>query len=185
MLKEKVSGFFKNGVADLLKNFEILIRKGNTLLVHCSGFLILVMGLSLFYEVVCRYVLNSPSIWAHETAIYLYTWAMLAAGAYTLQEEKHVRIELLVEHLSPKIQSYIKIVTSLCGTVFCSLVAFQAYEMIKVSLRFSKVSPTLLKVPLWVPQAALLAGFSLLTLQFLFIALFEMSGLGKENPGRC
>lgn len=167
----------------MLTGFEKMIKRGNMVLVKCSGFLILIMGFSLFYEVICRYVLNSPSIWAHETAVYLYTWAMLAAGAYTLQEDKHVRIELLVEHLPLKIQSLIKAFTSLCGMVLCLVVTIQAFDMIVVSLKLSKVSPTLLKVPLWVPQAALFAGFLLLTLQFLFIALVELSGTRKESAG--
>lgn len=168
-----------------MDRFGKIIRQGNVLLGYCSGFLILAMGLSLFYEVVCRYVLNSPSLWTHETAVYLYIWAMLAAGAYTLQAEKHVRIELLVEHLPPKIQSAIRGITSVGGALFCLIITVQAFDMIKLSIRYSKVSPTLLKVPLWIPQAALLVGFLLLTLQFLFIALVQLRDCGKENIERC
>ncbi len=162
-----------------------IIRRGNILLGYCSGFLILTMGLSLFYEVICRYVLRSPSLWTHETAVYLYTWAMLAAGAYTLQAEKHVRIELFVDCLSPKVQALVRVITSVGGALFCLLVTVQAFDMIKLSIRYSKVSPTLLKVPLWIPQGALLVGFLLLTLQFLLIAMMQLRDRGKERIERC
>ena len=84
----------------MFKIFRNAVEKGNLILGYVSGLGILLMGLMLFYEVVCRYFFRSPTIWAQETSIYLFMWTMLAGGAYTLQQGKHVRIDLLVEHLS-------------------------------------------------------------------------------------
>ena len=53
--------------------------------------------------------------------------------------------------------------------VFCAIVSVQAYQMIAATVQFGKVSATPLRVPLWIPQSALLMGFVLLTFQFALI----------------
>ena len=133
-----------------------------------GGILILCNAAFITYEVVMRYVFNAPTIWVQETSIYLYMWTMLAAGSYTLQKRKHVHVDLLVERLSARPRSVLEAMTSAVGTVFCAIVSVQAYQMIAATVRFGKVSATPLRVPLWIPQSALLMGFVLLTFQFAF-----------------
>jgi TRAP-type C4-dicarboxylate transport system permease small subunit len=118
-------------------------------------------------------------------AIYLYMWTMLAAASYTLQSGKHINVDLVIVHLSRRIKALFEITTSAIGAVFCAIVAVQAYEMIAVTLRFGKVTATPLRVPMWIPQSALLIGFLLLTFQFAFIILDRAVELGthKKNGG--
>jgi TRAP-type C4-dicarboxylate transport system permease small subunit len=96
-------------------------------------------------------------------------WTMLAGSAYTLMMGKHVRIDLLFERLSRKSQCVLDILTSLAGIAFSAVVSWQAWEMIVSSFKFDKVSATLLRVPMWIPQCSLFLGFALLTFQFAFI----------------
>ncbi len=131
-----------------------------------SGLGVLAMGFILFYEVVCRYFFNSPTIWAQETSTYLYMWTMLAAASYTLQMKKHVNVDLVIDRLSVRAKTIAEIATSAIGVAFCAIVSIQAFEMIAETLHFGKVSATPLRIPLWIPQSALLIGFVLLTIQF-------------------
>jgi TRAP-type C4-dicarboxylate transport system permease small subunit len=58
--------------------------------------------------------------------------------------------------------------------------------MIAATVRFSKVSATPLRVPLWIPQSALLMGFVLLTFQFAFLAVDRVAELmTHEAKGRA
>ena len=172
----------------MMKSFRNVVEKGNLLLGYVSGLGILLMGLMLCYEVVCRYFFKAPTIWAQETSIYLFIWTMLAGSAYTLQKGKHVRIDLLIEHLSLRTQHIIEMITSFVGMVFCAIVSWQAYEMISASVGYSKVSATLLRVPMWIPQMALLLGFVLLTFQFALIIAEryeQVFGSKKEEKSPC
>ena len=172
----------------MMKSLRNAVEKGNLLLGYVSGLGILLMGLILCYEVICRYFFKSPTIWAQETSIYLFIWTMLAGSAYTLQKGKHVRIDLLIEHLSLRTQHIIEMITSFVGMVFCAIVSWQAYEMIAASVGYDKVSATLLRVPMWIPQMALLLGFVLLTFQFALIiaARYEqVFGSKKEEKSPC
>ena len=172
----------------MMKSLRNAVEKGNLLLGYVSGLGILLMGLMLCYEVICRYFFKSPTIWAQETAIYLFIWTMLAGSAYTLQKGKHVRIDLLIEHLSVRTQRILEMITSFVGMVFCAIVSWQAYEMIAASVGYDKVSATLLRVPMWIPQMALLLGFVLLTFQFALIIADryeQVFGSKKEEKSPC
>jgi TRAP-type C4-dicarboxylate transport system permease small subunit len=146
-----------------------------------SGLGVLAMGLILTYEVFCRFLFSAPTIWVQETSIYLYMWTMLAAASYTLQVRKHVHVDLVVDRLPAYPKLILEALTSAVGAIFCGIVSVQAYEMIAATVRFGKVSATPLRVPLWIPQSALLMGFVLLTFQFAFhfldrVTEFRMHG---------
>jgi TRAP-type C4-dicarboxylate transport system permease small subunit len=164
------------------------VERCNLALGMISGLGILLMGLILTYEVFCRYLFKAPTIWAQETSIYLYIWTMLAAASYTLQTRKHVHVDLVVDRLRPRLRLMVEAVTSTVGAVFCAIVSVQAYEMIAATVQFGKVSATPLRVPLWIPQSALLMGFVLLTFQFAFLVLdrvVELKARGAEGGARA
>ena len=152
----------------MLGRLRAVVERCNVALGIVSGLGILVMGIILTYEVVTRYVFNAPTIWVQETSTYLYIWTMLAAASYTLQVRKHVHVDLIIDRLPTRPKAVLEIVTSAVGAVFSAIVSIQAYEMIAATVRFGKVSATPLRVPLWIPQSALLMGFVLLTFQFAF-----------------
>jgi C4-dicarboxylate transporter, DctQ subunit len=171
----------------MIASLRAVVERCNLTLGMVSGLGILLMGLILTYEVFCRYFFNAPTIWAQETSIYLYMWTMLAAASYTLQTRKHVHVDLVVDRLPARPKLALEAVTSTIGAIFCGIVSVQAYEMIAATVRFSKVSATPLRVPLWIPQSALLMGFVLLTFQFAFLAvdrMVELKARGEEGDAR-
>ncbi|HSB72177.1 MAG TPA: TRAP transporter small permease [Candidatus Methylomirabilis sp.] len=169
----------------MIGRLRAVVERCNLALGMLSGLGILAMGLILTYEVVCRYFFSAPTIWAQETSTYLYMWTMLAAASYTLQTGGHVHVDLVIERLPGRVKMLTEVATGAVGTIFCAIVSVQAYQMIAATLRFGKVSATPLRVPLWIPQSALLMGFVLLTFQFAFLILDRLVELkargGKEG----
>ena len=170
-----------------MNKFRRCVETFNLAVGYFCGLGILVMGLILTYEVICRYWFDSPTVWAQETAGYLFIWTMLAGCAYTLMEGKHIRFDLVLDLFPLKAQRFLDALTSGIGAAFCAIVAWQAWEMVVSSLRLGKVSPTLLRIPMWIPQVSLLIGFGMLTLQFIIIAAYKAREIaqgestGKEN----
>ncbi|AER65964.1 Tripartite ATP-independent periplasmic transporter DctQ component [Thermovirga lienii DSM 17291] len=165
------------------------IEKLNLALGYLSGLGILLMGLILFYEVVARYCFNSPTIWTQEVSIYIFIWTMLAGAAYTLQIGKHVRIDLILIHLSPRTQIFLEIITSVLGMFFSAYVATQGWDMVQASLKYQKLSATPLRVPIWIPQLAIFIGFSLLALEFFILVCAKISEVrnayAKDGEKTC
>jgi C4-dicarboxylate transporter, DctQ subunit len=165
----------------MMKRFRAVVERCNYALGMASGLGILAMGLILTYEVLVRYLFSAPTIWVQETSIYLYMWTMLAAASYTLQKRKHVHVDLLVDRLPARPKAVLEALTSAVGTLFCGIVSVQAYQMIEATVRFGKVSATPLRVPMWIPQSALLMGFVLLTFQFAFSLLDRVTELRSHE----
>ncbi|MDB9878388.1 TRAP transporter small permease subunit [Amylibacter sp.] len=59
------------------------------------GWCILILTLSVSYEVFMRYVLNSPTVWAFDMMIQMYGALFLMAGPYALAQDTHVRGDVL------------------------------------------------------------------------------------------
>ena len=59
------------------------------------GWCILILTLSVSYEVFVRYVLNAPTVWAFDVMVQMYGALFLMAGAYTLAQDAHVRGDVL------------------------------------------------------------------------------------------
>jgi TRAP-type C4-dicarboxylate transport system permease small subunit len=168
----------------MLTRLRAVVERCNHALGMVSGLGVLVMGLILTYEVLSRYLFNAPTIWVQETSTYLYMWTMLAAASYTLQTRKHVHVDLVVDRLPARPKAVAEAATSAVGMLFCAIVSVQAYEMIAATLRFAKVSATPLRVPLWIPQSALLMGFVLLTFQFAFHVVDRLAELQAGRKPR-
>ncbi len=66
----------------------------------------------LMVEIVFRYFLNSPTLWAHETSTMLYGAFCMLAGAYTLRHHGHVRSEVIYGNLPTR------------GKAFCDVLIF-------------------------------------------------------------
>lgn len=62
---------------------------------------IVLAALILLLEVFLRYVLNSPTIWAHETTVFLCGAAFVFGGLYCTARNTHIRVVLLYDHFSP------------------------------------------------------------------------------------
>jgi len=78
------------------------------------SWLTLAMIAVLMLEIVARYFLNSPTVWAHETSTMLYGAFCMLAGAYTLRHRGHVRSEVIYGRMGPRGKA-------LCDTIIFTL----------------------------------------------------------------
>lgn len=68
------------------------------------GWCILILTLSVSYEVFVRYVLNAPTVWAFDMMVQMYGALFLMAGPYALAQDTHVRADVLYRFLPPRWQ---------------------------------------------------------------------------------
>lgn len=68
-----------------------------------SYFFLAVVALTA-YEVMMRYVFNSPTFWVHEASIALCAVAFVFGGPYVLQERGHITIAAIYERLPQRVR---------------------------------------------------------------------------------
>lgn len=84
----------------------------------------------LMFEIVARYFLNSPTIWAHETSTMLYGAFCMLAGCYTLRHRGHVRSEVIYGIISPRARAA-------CDTIVFTLGLIVMGIFFKLSVEFA------------------------------------------------
>lgn len=82
-----------------------------------------------FYEVVMRYVFNAPTIWVHETTIAVTALCFAFGGAYCLATDRHIRVVLVYDQVSPPMRRRLDIVICLVGAASCALMAWAAWSL--------------------------------------------------------
>ncbi len=56
------------------------------------------------YEVIARYGFNAPTIWAFDITFMVHGALLMLTGAYALQKNSHVRIDVLSSRLPKRVQ---------------------------------------------------------------------------------
>lgn len=74
------------------------------------AWLIVLMTFGVSYEVVVRYIFNSPTPWSLDVSFIMYGSLFMMAGAYTLSKNGHVRGDFLYRLWRPKTQALVDLV---------------------------------------------------------------------------
>ena len=74
------------------------------------GWCILILTLSVVYEVFVRYVLNAPTVWVFDMMVQMYGALFLMAGPYALAQDTHVRADVIYRFLSARGQARIDLI---------------------------------------------------------------------------
>ncbi len=69
------------------------------------GWCILILTLSVTYEVFVRYVLNAPTVWAFDMMVQMYGALFLMAGPYALAQDTHVRADVVYRLFPVRLQA--------------------------------------------------------------------------------
>jgi TRAP-type mannitol/chloroaromatic compound transport system permease small subunit len=86
-----------------IARFCARVDRLNELVGWLLGPFIIFIAAAICYEVVSRGVFNLGTIWVAETAVYGSSAVYLLGGGYALLHRRHVRIDLLLGALSPRL----------------------------------------------------------------------------------
>lgn len=71
------------------------------------------------YEVIMRYCLNRPTTWVTEITSYSLLFITFLAAPWLLKQDGHVRVDILLDRLSPKTQAAFHLISSILGAAVC------------------------------------------------------------------
>ncbi|KFC68553.1 TRAP-type mannitol/chloroaromatic compound transport system, small permease component [Devosia sp. LC5] len=81
------------------------------------------------FEVISRYAFNSPTFWAHETTTFLIAAIFLVGGPIALARDKHIRVRMFYDSVSPKGRRWLDIVNSILALIFFAGLSYAAWTM--------------------------------------------------------
>lgn len=148
---------------------------------------IILAMLILIQEVFLRYVLNAPTIWAHETTIFLCAIAFIFGGLYCTARNSHIRVVILYDLVKGRAKRILNVLISLISAAACVFFALASWVMVERAVfapdgsfrmetsgsAWNPPTPALLK-------AFLLVVLVALAFQFLVLAINYARGKGEE-----
>lgn len=132
-------------------------------IVALAGILLWGQMIIVNIEVCARY-LGRPTTWAAEISSLLILWIPFMVAAWVLRNEGHVKMDLIVERLSPSSQAMISLITSVIGIVVMLIVAW-AGLMTAINWIGTR-TPTMLMLPKALMIAIIFVGSLMLAIQF-------------------
>ena len=151
-------------IGQLKNGFE---RLAGWLAGFCAA-LVLAMSVWITYDVMARNFFGIGSPWVFDISEYSLVWITFLAAPWVLLRDRHVRIEILIDVLPPRLQRVIGIAASAlafcaCATLFwkTSVAAIQYYENDVMMARIWRIPR------IW-PYIAIPIGSGLLAVAFLF-----------------
>lgn len=165
------------------------LRKFSELTGRLVAWLTLPMVVGTFVIVVLRYVFDLGWIWMQESVIWIHAVVFMLAGAYTLNSDQHVRVDIFYRGMSARRKAWV----DLCGTLFFLIpmslfLIWSSWEYVSVSWQIQEGSREAGGLPYpFVPvlKSTIPVSFLLVLLQGLAIAIdssTELFGLHQEVP---
>lgn len=95
-------------------------------MVIVAGILV-AMSAATFWNVVARYVFNSPVEWAEEFSRYAFIWLTFMAAAAASAEKRQIVIDILVTQLPKRGQYVCRVVTDLVTLALMATLAYYGW----------------------------------------------------------
>jgi TRAP-type C4-dicarboxylate transport system permease small subunit len=164
-------------------HFLKAIEKGIGFLVKIqvlvASFFLIFMTLVIVHGVFMRYVLRNPQAYSVEFARFSLMPLMALALAYTQRVKGHVRVEILLRHLSVRLQRLCEILSHLIFLVYAVFILWAAGRLMVEFYVEGRISEDF-GFTLWIVPAFMTLGMIGICLQ-LFIDLIRSSLIGAQD----
>lgn len=107
------------------------LERGIIWLGHKLSLLFALIVLISTYEIVRRYVFDSPTLWVHETVTFMGASLFVFGGLYAFAIDRHVRVVLVYDAVSDRARCVLRIVHHLLGLGFCTMMVYASWFMAK------------------------------------------------------
>ena len=145
------------------RGIGILSLSGGTF----AGITMLIAAIITCYEIIARYVFNSPTVWTLEVSVFILIWFGFISIAYVQREGRHIHVDILVSRLSSRTRAIWDVMTMIFSLFFVGILTYYSYDFFIDAFKSHETTLSLFVAPMWVPKLALFAGGTILALQLI------------------
>lgn len=133
---------------------------------YTIGLVLMIMVISIFLQVVYRYILRQSITGSEELGRYLMVLLTFIGAGLGIEKDTHIKVRILGTFVqSGNVSKLIGIVVNLCGIVFCFIFTYLCYQLFKDVTQFGHRSPAM-NIPMFFPIGGMLIGSILMTFHF-------------------
>ena len=136
-------------------------------LVVLSGILLVFASFGVAAMIVSRSLLNRPLGWMIEIAEYILLYMAFLLAAWALKKDAHVKMDVVIEHLSPRIQWVCNVLSSILGAMVCMVLVWFGTKVTWQLYQSGTLTTTYLEVPKFPLAIVIPFGSLLFMIQFI------------------
>ena len=145
----------------------------------------------ILYEIVARYAFDAPTVWAHETTSFLCGIGFIFGGLYALSRDRHIRVVLVYDAVSPAARRWLDVALSAVGLITMLFFAVASFSNVRAAV-FTPQGEFRLETSgsAWNPpypglvKTFLLVVIVAMAVQFLVLIVNHARGRGERGEGR-
>lgn len=146
-------------------NRILAIEKINTWLAMVSSWTLLGMTLIVGFEVLSRYLLNEPTIWAWDVNVQLMLLLLMLGVAEVYRRDAHVRVDVFTAALSPRARAALDIIYAPVFFFVSGIIVWTCWVYFLDSYTRGQTASTIFAPPLYPIKFTLPLGGAMLLLQ--------------------
>lgn len=162
---------------------KILKSLNERLEITACVFLMSLMTVIIFIQVIARYVFHHSLSWSEELARYLFIWLIYIGVSFGAKQMKHLRIEAGLYFFPKKLRKYIVVLGDVLFLGFALFATAASFNIVQKQIFLGQTSPAL-GIPMSIIYAAPMVGFGLTTIrqiQTIFYRVEKVRSIGKED----
>lgn len=128
-------------------------------LICCSC--LVVIAVSVFTQVITRYIFEVALHWTEEVAAISMVWAVYMGAALCVKERYHIRILIVVTSLPTRFGRYMIFIADLAWAFFCLFMLRASWVYLATAWKYPSISPSL-GINQFYPQTILFIGYALM-----------------------
>ena len=136
-------------------------------LAEFAGWVVVVMMLTISYDVAARYIFNAPTTWSFEVNRYMLILVVFIGGAWTLPAGGHVSVDIAVDRLEQRKRQILDIATSVMAAVYILIFLIESVVFTWDAIAHNVKSTEYLAWPLWPIRSFLVIGGCLLFMEYI------------------
>lgn len=117
-----------------------------------------------FFEVIMRYVFNTPTIWVHEASYLLLGMQYLLAGGFALLHGAHVRVDVVYNFLPERGRIGMDIFTSMFFFMFALVLVLTSWTYFSNAYDMGETTVETWGIQYWPVKGVMLVGSAMLLL---------------------
>ncbi|MBL7225169.1 MAG: TRAP transporter small permease subunit [Desulfobacteraceae bacterium] len=130
-----------------------------------GSWLILLVVFFVIYEILMRYLFHLPTLWVTESMVFGCGVSYVLGAAWALQENRHVKIDLLYGRLTVRQRAVMDSITYFFFALYLGVFLWAASKYTWQSVRLGETTGSAWDPPVYPIKIALVVGVSLLLLQ--------------------
>jgi TRAP-type C4-dicarboxylate transport system permease small subunit len=119
----------------------------------------------IFYDVIMRYVFNSPTTWVLEISEYMLVFIAIAGAADVQRKKTHIKMDFFYNKLTLNVRRCLDIIIHMTTVLFVFLLFMTSFQMTLIAYHYGSKSNSLLGTAMFIPYAIIPFGMGLFLMQ--------------------